>query len=216
MQACALVDRIESRRSYMSLVIFITSPQVVYGILDAWSGSIDIEARKERGRSQPFQVTIKIALLLPSIFLSAFLSTQLTSLYLSLSSITHELLLIGFSFPVFIASRTLYLISVFASFFPNSPLRSFLSTILLRNSLIIYLYFIYFNRFISNISKFSTFSSSPQYTAFTTSLNAFQYYLQRSQTSTFIRVQKERSLIERNIKNRRRRQLRLIAKSIID
>ena len=93
-QARTLVDRIESRRSYISLVIFITSPGVAHGILDAWSGSTDIEARRERGRRegeeerekkrgrgrghwdpQPFQVTIKMALLLPSVFLSAFLST---------------------------------------------------------------------------------------------------------------------------------------------
>ena len=51
--------------------------------------------REKRGRErghwdpQPFQVTIKMALLLSSVFLSAFLSTQLTSLYLSLSSRTH-------------------------------------------------------------------------------------------------------------------------------
>ena len=50
---------------------------------------------RERGHwdPQPFQVTIKMALLLPSVFLSAFLSaflsTQLTSLYSSLSSRTH-------------------------------------------------------------------------------------------------------------------------------
>ena len=57
-----------------------------------------VEARRERGRRggerghwnrQPFQVTIKMALLLPSVFLSAFLSTQHASLYSSLSSMTH-------------------------------------------------------------------------------------------------------------------------------
>ena len=51
MQACALVHRIESRRScIIFLVIFITPPWVAHGILDAWSGSTDIEARRERRR----------------------------------------------------------------------------------------------------------------------------------------------------------------------
>ena len=38
---------------------------------------------------QPFQVTIKMVLLFPSVFLSVFLSTQFTSLYSSLSSRTY-------------------------------------------------------------------------------------------------------------------------------
>ena len=91
-------EEFESRRSCISLVIFITSPWVAHGILDAWSGSTDIEARRERGRRggerghwdpQPIQATTKMALLLPSVFLSAFLSTQLTFLYSSLSSRAH-------------------------------------------------------------------------------------------------------------------------------